>query len=83
MVGLFIPTGVAHGFATISERVILTYVVDNYYDNSDEFGVAWNDAELGIDWGLDASEVVLSGRDSQNPMLKDIDQASLLKFDSL
>ncbi len=83
MIGLFIPTGVAHGFATISERVILTYVVDNYYNNQDEFGVAWNDPELGIDWGLDASEVVLSGRDSKNPMLKDIDQESLLKFDSL
>lgn len=83
MIGLFIPVGVAHGFATISERVILTYVVDNYYNNSDEFGVAWNDPELGIDWGLDSSEAVLSGRDSGNPMLKDIDQQSLMTFDSL
>ena len=83
MIGLFIPVGVAHGFATISERVILTYVVDNYYTNSDEFGVAWNDPELNIDWGLDSTEAVLSGRDAGNPMLKDIDSESLMNFSSL
>ena len=83
MVGLFIPVGVAHGFSTISERVILTYVVDNYYDNSDEFGVAWNDPELNIDWGLDPAEAVLSGRDANNPKLKDIDPETLMKFNSL
>ena len=83
MVGLFIPVGVAHGFATLSERVILTYIVDNYYNNSDEFGVKWDDPELGIDWGLDPADIVLSGRDSGNPLLKDIDPASLMNFDSL
>lgn len=83
MVGLFIPVGVAHGFNTLSERVILTYVVDNYYNNSDEFGVAWNDPELNIDWGLDPADAVLSGRDASNPLLKDIDLASLMNFDSL
>ena len=82
MVGLFIPVGVAHGFATVSERVILTYVVDNYYNNQDEFGVAWNDPELNLDWGLSPADIVLSGRDSANPQLKDIDPASLLNFDS-
>lgn len=83
LIGLFIPVGVAHGFATLSERVILTYVVDNYYNNSDEFGVAWNDPELNIDWGLDAAEIVLSGRDAGNPVLKDIDSEPLMSFDSL
>ena len=83
MVGLFIPVGVAHGFATLSERVILTYVVDNYYNNSDEFGVAWNDPELNIDWGLDPAEVVLSGRDAANPPLSEIDPATLLSFSSV
>lgn len=72
MMGLFIPVGVAHGFATLTERVTLTYVVDNYYDNSDEFGVAWNDPEFDIDWGL--SEAIVSGRDAQNPRLADIPQ---------
>lgn len=79
-IGLFIPVGVAHGFATISDRVILTYVVDNYYDNSDEFGVAWDDPELKLDWGLKPDEIVLSDRDAANPLLQNISVKSLQKF---
>ncbi len=69
-IGLFIPIGVAHGFASLSERITLTYVVDNYYDNGDEFGVAWNDPELALDWGL--TDPIVSGRDAANPRLRDI-----------
>lgn len=72
-IGLFIPIGVAHGFNTLSEHVILTYVVDNYYDQSDEFGIAWDDPDLGIDWGVAADQAILSNRDISNPRLKDAD----------
>lgn len=68
-VGLFIPVGVAHGFAALSPTV-LTYVVDNYYDSSDEYGVAWNDPTLALDWGIAAP--VVSSRDQSNPRLDDI-----------
>jgi dTDP-4-dehydrorhamnose 3,5-epimerase len=68
-VGLYIPIGVAHGFAALSNAT-LTYLVDSYYDSSDEFGIAWNDPELAIDWGVAAP--LLSGRDLANPRLADI-----------
>ena len=42
LVGLFIPVGVAHGFAALTPTV-LTSIVDNYYDSNDEYGVAWDD----------------------------------------
>ena len=29
----------------------MTYLVDEFYDNSDEKGVRWNDPALGVDWG--------------------------------
>ncbi|GAB4537728.1 MAG: dTDP-4-dehydrorhamnose 3,5-epimerase [Anaerolineae bacterium] len=67
--GVFIPTGIAHGFVALTEAT-LTYLVDNYYDGTDEHGVAWNDPELGVDWGV--STPILSPRDLQNPLLKDI-----------
>lgn len=73
--GLFIPVGVAHGFATLSERIILTYIVDNYYDNSDELGIAWNDPALNIDWGLE--NPTISQRDAQNPRLADVPHSEL------
>ena len=68
--GLYIPCGVAHGFAALSE-VTLFYVVDNYYDGADELGVAWDDPQLGLDWGLDTPPI-LSERDQRNPLLAHI-----------
>ncbi|GIV79529.1 MAG: dTDP-4-dehydrorhamnose 3,5-epimerase [Litorilinea sp.] len=72
--GIFIPSGVAHGFLTLSPAT-LTYVVDNYYDGQDEKGVAWNDPTLGIPWGV--QEPLLSPRDRQNPLLADIPRQAL------
>jgi dTDP-4-dehydrorhamnose 3,5-epimerase len=67
-VGVFIPVGVAHGYLALSEAV-LSYVVDEYFDGKDEYGVAWNDPEIAIDWGI--TDPVLSPRDASNPRLGD------------
>jgi dTDP-4-dehydrorhamnose 3,5-epimerase len=67
--GLFIPVGVAHGFVTL-EKATLIYVVDNYYDGEDEFGIIWNDPDLNVDWGV--TNPILSPRDENNPRLKEI-----------
>ncbi|HYO89791.1 MAG TPA: dTDP-4-dehydrorhamnose 3,5-epimerase family protein [Candidatus Limnocylindrales bacterium] len=68
-VGLFVPSGVAHGFYALTD-ITLTYLVNNYYDGGDELGVAWNDAALNVDWGVEAP--MLSTRDMKNPRLTDI-----------
>lgn len=68
-VGVFIPVGVAHGFVALTD-VTLTYIVDNYYNGADEFGVAWNDPQVGPDWGVE--NPILSERDAGNPFLADI-----------
>jgi dTDP-4-dehydrorhamnose 3,5-epimerase len=67
--GVYIPPGVAHGFAALTD-VLLTYLVDHYYDNSDELGLAWDDPEVGADWGL--SDPIISARDQSNPRRADI-----------
>jgi dTDP-4-dehydrorhamnose 3,5-epimerase len=67
--GLYIPPGVAHGFAAQSD-LLLTYMVDNYYNESDELGLAWDDPAVGADWGV--TEPVLSNRDQSNPRRADI-----------
>jgi dTDP-4-dehydrorhamnose 3,5-epimerase len=74
-IGLFIPVGVAHGFIAISD-VMLTYTVDNYFDGGvDERGVAWNDPTFNLDWGV--SNPILSERDTNNRLLKDIPKEEL------
>ena len=67
--GVFIPPGVAHGFAAITDLTI-TYLVDQYYNAADELGVAWDDPEIKADWGVD--DPILSDRDRQNPVRADI-----------
>ncbi|MBM3683062.1 MAG: dTDP-4-dehydrorhamnose 3,5-epimerase [Actinobacteria bacterium] len=62
--GVHIPPGVAHGFASLTDMTI-TYLVDGHYNPADELGVAWDDPEIGADWGIAAP--VLSARDSANP----------------
>ncbi|HLM29143.1 MAG TPA: dTDP-4-dehydrorhamnose 3,5-epimerase [Acidimicrobiales bacterium] len=67
--GLYIPPGVAHGFAALTDMTI-TYLVDGYYNPADELGVAWDDPEIGADWG--ATDPVLSDRDRANPRRADL-----------
>ncbi len=67
--GIFIPVGVAHGFVALTDATLL-YLVDNYYDGSDEHGVAWDDPDLAIPWQVDAP--LLSPRDRANPRLAEI-----------
>jgi dTDP-4-dehydrorhamnose 3,5-epimerase len=67
--GVFIPPGVAHGFASLTDLSI-TYLVDSYYNPDDELGVAWDDPDIGADWGV--TEPVLSNRDKNNPPRKAI-----------
>jgi dTDP-4-dehydrorhamnose 3,5-epimerase len=62
--GLYIPPGVAHGFAALTDLTI-TYLVDGYYNPEDELGVAWDDPEIGADWGV--SDPVVSDRDRLLP----------------
>ena len=67
--GVYIPPGVAHGFAALTDS-ILTYLVDGYYNPADELGVAWDDAQIGADWGVESP--VLSARDQSNPRRADL-----------
>jgi dTDP-4-dehydrorhamnose 3,5-epimerase len=63
---VYIPTGVAHGYYAETD-LSLAYLVDEYYTGEDEFGVAWNDPEVGIAWP--GTSPILSERDRSNPPL--------------
>ena len=67
--GVFIPPGVAHGFASLTDLTI-TYLVDAYYNPADELGVAWDDPDIAADWGV--SSPTLSSRDQSNPQRREI-----------
>jgi dTDP-4-dehydrorhamnose 3,5-epimerase len=67
---LFVPVGFGHGFAVLSDVADVTYQVSSLYDPATEAGIAWDDPEVGIEWGVD--QPLLSQRDKDAPRLSEI-----------
>lgn len=68
----FVPRGFAHGFSVLSEEVIFQYKCDNFYAPANEGALAWDDAELNIDWRIPADKVLLSDKDRNHPRLAEL-----------
>jgi len=68
---LYVPRNFAHGYAVLSEFAEFLYKCDDYYDPDDQCGVAWDDANLGIDWRL-TTNLILSEKDRLNPVLNSL-----------
>ncbi|MCD7780386.1 MAG: dTDP-4-dehydrorhamnose 3,5-epimerase [Candidatus Gastranaerophilales bacterium] len=68
---LYLPEGFAHGFVALSDTVEILYKASNEYSKEHDRGVAWNDPDININWGIDF-EPLLSEKDKHQPFLKDI-----------
>jgi dTDP-4-dehydrorhamnose 3,5-epimerase len=66
---IFIPQGFAHGYSVLSEEAVVEYKCDNYYAPESEGAIAWDDAELAIDWQLPAEAIILSAKDKNHSTL--------------
>ncbi|HCI7748579.1 TPA: dTDP-4-dehydrorhamnose 3,5-epimerase [Escherichia coli] len=64
---LWIPEGFAHGFLVLSETAEFVYKTTNFYNLNSERGIMWNDPNINITWPI--SEVLLSSKDQQHPVL--------------
>lgn len=69
---LFIPKGFAHGYVVMEDDTVFQYKCDEYYHPEAEGGIAWNDPDVGIDWGVAKSDITLSEKDKRHPMLKEV-----------
>ena len=67
----FIPRGLAHGFAVLSEEAVFQYKCDEYYHPESEGGISILDSSLGIDWHIPAEHVILSEKDTKHLLLRD------------
>ena len=59
---VFIPSGCAHGFQTLSDEAEVFYLMGEAYDPALDRGVRWNDPAFGIDWPIEPT--VISERDA-------------------
>ena len=67
-----IPKGFAHGFCTLSDVAVVSYLVDREYAPQSEGGLLWNDPALGIRWPL-AREAIVSAKDRGWPALAQVE----------
>jgi len=67
---LWIPEGFAHGFVVLSESAEFLYKTTDYYAPEHERCIAWNDAELAIDWRY-PGDPVLSEKDRAGARFRD------------
>ena len=69
---LFIPRGFLHGFSVLSETAVFAYKCDNLYAPQAEFGVRFDDPDIGIDWQIPADKIIVSDKDKNAKGLKDV-----------
>jgi dTDP-4-dehydrorhamnose 3,5-epimerase len=67
---IYVPPGFAHGFSVLSPTAEVEYKCTDFYDPTDELGIAWNDPALGISWAIDRP--LLSARDSGHARLAEL-----------
>lgn len=66
---ILVPIGFAHGYLTLEPDTEVLYKVTNFYAPAHDHGLAFDDPALGIDWGIAASELILSDKDRKHPTL--------------
>ena len=69
---MYIPKGFAHGYVVLEDDTVFQYKCDEYYYPESEDGIAWNDPKIGVEWGVDESEIILSEKDRNRRQLSEI-----------
>lgn len=81
---VLIGEGLGHGFASLENTSIIAYLVTSPFSPAYEFEISALDPEIGIDWGIDGTELQMSPKDLKAPMLAEMELLGKLpKFQDL
>ncbi|HEV7733363.1 MAG TPA: dTDP-4-dehydrorhamnose 3,5-epimerase [Candidatus Binatia bacterium] len=67
---LYVPVGFVHGFSVVTETAEVEYKCSTPYAPGDEFGIAWNDPDIGVVWNVGAP--LLSPKDAKLPRVSEV-----------
>ena len=67
---VYMASGFAHGFLTLSDVADLHYKASTMYNPADECGLLWDDSDIGIEWP--GENFIISQRDSDFPTMEQI-----------
>ncbi|MGB7244838.1 MAG: dTDP-4-dehydrorhamnose 3,5-epimerase [Sulfitobacter sp.] len=68
---MLVPKGFLHGFATRAPNSELLYKCTDVYSPECDGAIYFGDPDLGIDWGIPASDAILSEKDKMAPRFAD------------
>lgn len=67
---IFVPAGCGNSYLVLSDEAEYTYLTDQEWKPNAEYGIAWNDQTLAVQWDL-TENLTLSERDKNNPTFKE------------
>ena len=70
---LLIGPGLGHGFISLENKTVISYLLTSQYSPEYEFGILPTDTELNIDWhlkSLDGMNPIFSAKDAESPTLE-------------
>ena len=70
---VLVPKGFLHGFLTLEENTEVIYKVSALYSSNCDRSIRYDDPSIGIEWPLPASEIQLSEKDKNAPLLENSD----------
>ena len=66
---VLISEGLGHGFLALEDNTTVAYLVSTPFSPTDEFEINPLDEKIGINWGMDLSELKISEKDKKAPTL--------------
>ena len=72
-VAVFVPRGVANGYQTLEDNITYTYLVNAHWSPDAKYTfVNLFDPSLEIAWPINQNEAIISEKDANHPLLKDV-----------
>ena len=68
---IVVPPGCGNSFLVLSDSVDYIYSVDQEWYPGGEYGIAWDDPDLGIDWKV-TGKLILSNKDASLPRVREV-----------
>ena len=69
---IWLPSGFAHGFLTLSNQAQVIYKVTDFWDKDTEMSLLWNDPTVSIKWPLNLDLPKISPKDNEAKCLEEI-----------
>ncbi len=66
---LYIPSNFAHGYISLEDNTIISYKIDNYYNNNYEKGINPLSSSLINLWGVKKKYITISNKDKNLPIM--------------